>query len=62
MKIILSPAKKMNINDDMGVGAVTSPRFLEQTEEILAWMQEQPHEDLQKLWACNDKIADACKT
>ena len=57
MKIILSPAKKMNINDDMGVGAVTRPRFLEQTEEILAWMQEQPHEDLQKLWACNDKIA-----
>ena len=57
MKIILSPAKKMNINDDMAVGTITRPQFLEQTEEILAWLKGQSREDLQKLWACNDKIA-----
>ena len=57
MKIILSPAKKMNINDDMGVGTITRPQFLDKTEEILAWMKKQSHEDLQRLWVCNDKIA-----
>lgn len=47
----------MNINDDMDVGTVTKPEFLEQTEEVLSWLRGQSHEDLQKLWACNDKIA-----
>ena len=57
MKIILSPAKKMNINDDLAVGTLSVPQFLEQTKEILTWLKNQSHEDLQKLWACNDKIA-----
>ena len=58
MKIILSPAKKMKINDDLGIGYIGTPQLMQQTEEILAWMREQSPADLQKLWACNDKIAE----
>lgn len=34
------------------------PVFLEQTEEILEWLRAQSNEALQKLWGCNDKIAE----
>ena len=56
MKIILSPAKKMNVNLDI-LEYNRLPEFLEQTEEILAWLKSKTHEGLQKLWGCNDKIA-----
>lgn len=56
MKIILSPAKKMNVNLDI-LEYNRLPEFLEQTEEILAWLKSKTHEELQKLWGCNDKIA-----
>lgn len=56
MKIILSPAKKMNVNLDI-LEYTRLPEFLEQTEEILAWLKSKTHEELQKLWGCNDKIA-----
>lgn len=56
MRIILSPAKKMNdVLDSLGPQGV--PVYLEQAEEILSWMRGQSHEDLQALWKCNDKIA-----
>lgn len=56
MKIILSPAKKMNY-DDSTVGCLGLPVFLPEAEQILGWMQNQSGEELQKLWACSDKIA-----
>lgn len=56
MKIILSPAKKMNENVDfpevMGL-----PVFMGQTEEIFMWLKSKPYEQLKDLWKCNDKIA-----
>lgn len=56
MRIILSPAKKMNENtDDLAPQGL--PVFLEETEEIMQWMQKLSYEDAKKLWACNDKIA-----
>ena len=93
MKIILSPAKKMNNNEpcgsfgqpvfelahenrsaqketlcdnehrdeaerNRGAGLVTKPQFIEQTEEILAWLRSKSHEELKTLWKCNDKIAE----
>ncbi|MCH5281136.1 MAG: peroxide stress protein YaaA [Lachnospiraceae bacterium] len=57
MKIILSPAKKMNIDLD-SLDYVDLPRYLEQTEEILNWLQTQSYVQLKKLWQCNDKIAE----
>ena len=56
MRIILSPAKKMNENtDDLTPQGL--PVFLENTEEIMHWIQRLSYEDAKKMWACNDKIA-----
>lgn len=57
MKIILSPAKKMNVDTDT-VESIGVPKFIDKTEKILHWMQNQSHEELKKLWKCNDKIAE----
>lgn len=57
MRIILSPAKKMNVNTDE-LAQQGLPVFMEQTEEILQFMRELPYEEAKKLWACNDKIAE----
>lgn len=57
MKIILSPAKKMNVDVDTLTG-IGKPVFLAQAEEILAWMRERSREELKRLWKCNDKIAE----
>lgn len=56
MKIILSPAKKMNVDTDTAAH-VDVPVFLDRTEKILSWLQRQSNDDLKKLWKCNDKIA-----
>ena len=57
MKIILSPAKKMNVDVDT-LACTGKPVFLAQTEEILAWMRKLSREELKRLWKCNDKIAE----
>ena len=56
MKIILSPAKKMNINLEEATAGL--PVFMDRTEEITTWMQALSYEEAKKLWACNDKIAE----
>ncbi|MDD6038335.1 MAG: peroxide stress protein YaaA [bacterium] len=56
MKIILSPAKKMNM-DMENSEPLGLPVFLKQTEEILFWLQNKSYEELKALWKCNDKIA-----
>lgn len=57
MRIILSPAKKMNLVED-SIAWQDLPVFLKETEVIMGWMKKQPYEDLKKLWCCNDKIAE----
>ena len=57
MKIILSPAKKMNVDTD-SLAIQGMPVFLEQTEEILIWMKSKSYAELKNLWNCNDKIAE----
>lgn len=57
MRIILSPAKKMNVDTDT-LEHQGLPIFLDQTQEILDWLRKQSGTDLQKLWGCNDKIAE----
>ncbi len=57
MRIILSPAKKMNTDtDSLPIGGL--PGFLEKTEMILHWLKERTAQELQTLWNCNDKIAE----
>lgn len=56
MKIILSPAKKMNVDTD-SLLPLSVPVFLESTKEIAAWLKGKSYPELKKLWCCNDKIA-----
>ena len=56
MRIIISPAKKMNIDTD-SLPVRDLPAFLEQTEELCRELQSKSPEELQKLWKCNDQIA-----
>lgn len=57
MRIILSPAKKMNTNtDDLGYQGL--PVFMEKTEEVLSYLQGMSFAELKDLWKCNEKIAE----
>ena len=56
MKIILSPAKKMNVDTDSFLPKAL-PVFLMEAEEIKKTLQAMSPEALQKLWKCNDAIA-----
>lgn len=56
MKIILSPAKRMNENlDTLAYSGL--PEYIGQTEEILEWLRCKSYEELKILWGCNDRIA-----
>lgn len=57
MKIIISPAKKMNVDTD-SLPIKGMPALLHKTEEIKEWMKGLSWEELKKLWKCNDKLVD----
>lgn len=57
MKIIISPAKKMNTETDI-MEPSGFPPFMERTETLLAYIRELSYARAKKLWACNDKIAE----
>ena len=56
MKIIVSPAKKMRADLEY-LQPLGLPEWINQTEEILAWLKEKSPEELKQLWKCNDQIA-----
>ena len=56
MKIILSPAKKMKEDDDLGFYDL--PVFLDKTKEILRCLKSLSKDELKDIWKCNDKIVD----
>ena len=56
MRIILSPAKKMKEDPDT-LAYMGLPEFLDQTEEILAWLRSRTQEELKRLWVCNERLA-----
>ena len=56
MKIIISPAKKMNVDNDC-LPHRDLPTFLPQTEEILRALKGKSDAQLQALWRCNDALA-----
>lgn len=56
MKIIISPAKQMHI--DTEACDCTTPQFLAQTQQILAKLRTMSLPELQKLWGCNDALAE----
>ncbi len=56
MKIIISPAKKMNTDTD-SLQYQDLPVFLPQTEQILHKLKGMSYDELKAFWKCNDKIA-----
>ena len=56
MRIIISPAKKMNVDTD-SISYRTMPLLLENTEELMCWMKKLTFSEARKLWGCNDKLA-----
>ena len=56
MRIIISPAKKMNEDTD-SLEWLSLPCFLANTEEICRCMQQMGYDELKRLWKCNDQIA-----
>lgn len=57
MRIIISPAKKMNVDTD-SLPCRDLPGFLPRTEEIRKILQSMSDGELKKLWKCNDRIAE----
>lgn len=57
MKIIISPAKKMNTDTD-SFSFIDYPKFLNRTEELLNILKTMSYEQLKNLWKCNDDIAN----
>ena len=56
MRIIISPAKKMNIDTD-SLSYRDLPAFLPKTEKLLKQLRCMSYEELKNLWKCNDQIA-----
>ena len=57
MKIIISPAKKMRVDNDTFV-PLSMPAFLDKTLKIKDTLTKMNLPVLQKLWECNDDIAE----
>ena len=57
MRIILSPAKKMNVDTDT-MAVLGMPALIHKTEELKDWLQEKSYGQLKTLWKCNDKIVE----
>lgn len=56
MRIILSPAKKMNVDEDT-LPVRGRPVFLAETQKLADWMQGLSYEELKAVWKCNDRLA-----
>lgn len=55
LKIIVSPAKKMNVNSEFEIHNM--PCLLDKTKFLMKYMQGLSYEEAKNLWKCNDKIA-----
>ena len=56
MRIIISPAKKMNVDVD-SFATEGLPQFINEAERLKAVLQGMSPQELQALWKCNDAIA-----
>ncbi len=57
MKLIISPAKKMNMEEDL-LEVRSLPVFLDRTQILLDYMRGLDRNQAKALWKCNDAIAD----
>ena len=56
VKIIISPAKKMNMDTDT-FEVQSLPPYLEDTGKLMEYIRSLSFSEAQELWRCNDKIA-----
>lgn len=57
MRIIISPAKKMNVDTDT-YRAAGLPMFLEDTKLLMNEIRRLSYSEAKELWKCNDKLAE----
>ena len=57
MRIIISTAKKMNVDEDT-LEYMDLPVFLKDACRIMNWMKSLNLEEAKALWGCNDKLAE----
>lgn len=57
MRIIISPAKKMN-RDTESFEYRDLPKFIDKTQELLKILKGFSYDELKALWKCNDSIAE----
>ena len=56
MKIIISPAKKMqDATSDFEVQS--RPQYMSKTQELFEWLQQLSYPQLKEIWHCSDKLA-----
>lgn len=56
MRIIISPAKKMNVDSD-SMAWESLPCFLEDTGRLMEWMKGRTLQEAREVWGCNEKLA-----
>lgn len=56
MRLVISPAKKMNVVDDLAWEG--PPRYLDRTRVLLDRLRELPRDEAQALWKCSDALTD----
>ncbi|PWG00433.1 peroxide stress protein YaaA [Levilactobacillus bambusae] len=56
MKIIIAPAKKMQVDGD-SFAPESTPAYLAETNQLLAAMHQLNYAELKTLWHCSDKLA-----
>lgn len=59
MKIIMSPAKKMRVDEDASL-KLTTPCFLDRSLVLENKLKSMNYEELKKLWKTNDKLTYKC--
>ena len=57
LKIVISPAKKMNITDEFPCNA-TVPVFSDRADVLHGILKNKNIQELKTLWKCSDKLAD----
>lgn len=58
MKILLSPAKSLNLEQDLPTTAYTTPQFLDKTEKLHKVLKQSSKNDLKSLMSISDKLAE----
>lgn len=55
MKVVISPAKKMIIDDEFD--CIGQPQFLAETQQLLEWLRSLNYQEIKQVWQCSDKLA-----